>query len=199
MAMTKVFGIGFQKTATTSFGAALTHLGYRVTGPDWVTDPDIAVKVRDLSFQAVDHFDGFQDNPWPILYRQLDERCPGSKFVLTTRETDRWIASLARHFGPRETPMRKWIYGHGSVLGHEQVYIERFERHNTEVLDYFRDRPNDLLVMDITKGHGWEQLCPFLGHAIPDLPFPHRNEAGWREWAALKETLKRRLGWLRRK
>ena len=30
---TKVFGIGFHKTATTSLAKALSYLGYRVTGP----------------------------------------------------------------------------------------------------------------------------------------------------------------------
>jgi hypothetical protein len=31
---TKVFGIGFHKTATTSLAKALSYLGYRVTGPN---------------------------------------------------------------------------------------------------------------------------------------------------------------------
>src|SRR5215472_9937783 len=39
---TKVFGIGFHKTATTSLAKALSYLGYRVTGPNWVDNPNPA-------------------------------------------------------------------------------------------------------------------------------------------------------------
>jgi hypothetical protein len=39
---TKVFGIGFHKTATTSLATALSYLDYRVTDPNWVDNPNIA-------------------------------------------------------------------------------------------------------------------------------------------------------------
>jgi hypothetical protein len=189
----KVFGIGFHKTATTSLAAALTTLGYRVTGPDWVSEPDIEHRAHDLAIEAAERFDGFQDNPWPLLYRDLDQRFPGSRFVLTVRETEPWIRSVVRHFGTGETPMRRWIYGFGSPVGHEDVYVERYERHNREVRDYFRERPDDLLEMDITQGDAWEKLCPFLGVPVPQADFPHRNRMTARERAARKDTLKSRI------
>ena len=75
--------------------------------------------------------------------------------------------------------MRRWIYGEdaGCPEGNEAVYVERYERHNREVLDYFRDRPGDLLVIDLPGDAGWEKLCAFLGHPVPDEPFPHANKA----------------------
>ena len=27
-------------------------------------------------------------------------------------------------------------------------------------------------------GEGWERLCEFLGHGVPDVEFPHENRAG---------------------
>jgi hypothetical protein len=30
--------------------------------------------------------------------------------------------------------------------------------------------------MDVTKGEGWEQLCPFLGLDVPVEPFPKIND-----------------------
>jgi 3'(2'), 5'-bisphosphate nucleotidase len=42
-------------------------------------------------------------------------------------------------------------------------------------MDYFKDRPQDLLVIDVTAGEGWEKLCPFLGKPTPDIPFPKAN------------------------
>jgi hypothetical protein len=48
-----------------------------------------------------------------------------------------------------------------------------YELHKRNALEYFRERPGDLLVMDVTQGHGWERLCPFLGLEVPSEAFPH--------------------------
>jgi hypothetical protein len=175
----KVFCIGFHKTGTTTLEVALKKLGYRVTGSFGTKDPDIASKVHEMAYTMAERFDAFEDNPWPILYRELDVRFPGSKFILTRRPAEAWIRSQVRDFATTETPMRRWIYGEGAGCpeGNESVYVERYERHNREVLEYFRDRPDDLLVMDIPDDAGWEKLCAFLGHAVPDKPFPHANKA----------------------
>jgi hypothetical protein len=172
---TKVFGIGFHKTGTKSLAAALQILGYRVTGPDGVRDPDIRHTAYDMAFRLVPRFDAFQDNPWPILYRELDERYPGSKFVLTVRPTEAWIKSVVSFFGTDTTPMREWIYGVGSPKGSEKIYLERYDRHNREVLQHFQGRAEDLLVLKVTEGEGWESLCPFLGVEVPSVPFPHED------------------------
>ena len=175
----KVFCIGFHKTGTTSLEKALELLGYRVTGPNGTKDPDIAAKVHDMADELVAKYDAFQDNPWPVLYREMDEKYPGSKFILTMRSPESWILSQVRDFGLRETPMRRWIYGDdaGCPEGNEDVYVERYERHNREVLEYFEGRPDSLLVLDLPKGDGWPELCAFLGEPVPDKPFPHANKA----------------------
>lgn len=180
----KIFCIGFHKTGTTSLALALEMLGYQVTGPNGVRDPNIAQNVYNLAESLVKKYDAFQDNPWPIIYKYLDEKYPNSKFILTVRDSKSWIKSQVRHFDRKETPMRNWIYGVGCPKGNENIYLKRFERHNKEVIHYFRNRPNDLLVLDLAKGDGWEKLCSFLGAEIPNTPFPHANEAGDREKAS---------------
>ena len=190
----KIFGIGYHKTGTTSLASALKRLGYRVTGPNGVDNPRIAEEALRLALALAPEYDAFQDNPWPLLYRELDARFPGSRFILTLRPTDEWIASVVKHFGEEETPMRAWIYGHGSPAGHEAAYVERYERHNREVVEYFASRPGDLLVLRITEGEGWEQLCPFLGRPIPKTPFPHRNRSDERRlWGRMYHALRRRI------
>jgi len=88
-----------------------------------------------------------------------------------------------RHFGGQTTPMREWIYGpgQGNPQGLEALYTQRYERHNREVRDYFKDRPEDLLELNITLNEGWEKLCPFLGLPVPKTAFPHSNKAADRE------------------
>ena len=175
----KVFCIGFHKTGTTSLEVALSKLGYSVAGSFGTKDPEIESKVHEMAFAMVAEYDAFEDNPWPILYRELDERFPGSKFILTRRPSENWIRSQVKDFATTETPMRRWIYGEdaGCPEGNEDTYIARYERHNREVLDYFSDRPNDLLVVDFPNDDGWTRICPFLDVDIPDEPFPHANKA----------------------
>ena len=103
----KVFCIGFHKTGTTSLAEALRMLGYSVTGPNFVEDKRILDQALALALEVTNRYDAFQDNPWPILYKEMDEAYPGSKFILTTRPTDRWIRSVVKHFGKKNTPMRQ--------------------------------------------------------------------------------------------
>jgi hypothetical protein len=149
-----------------------------VTGPNGVHDPRIEQNVHALIDSLVPRYDAFQDNPWPIVFKRLDERYPNSKFILTVRDSEPWLRSQIKDFGRAETPMRKWIYGAGAPLGNEARYVARYEAHNAEVLEYFKDRSRDLLVMDLTKGDGWPKLCAFLGAEIPNTPFPHANKGG---------------------
>ncbi|MDP5018647.1 hypothetical protein FJR11_21910 [Anabaena sp. UHCC 0187] len=179
--LTKIFCIGFHKTGTTSLAVALKKLGYSVTGPNGVQDLNISQNVFVMAYALVEQYDAFQDNPWPIIYKELDTKYPGSKFILTLRDSKSWIRSQVRHFGVQETPMRKWIYGVGCPKGNEEIYVNRFENHNKEVLAYFKERPSDLLILNLAKGDGWERLCPFLEKEIPNEPFPHANKAEDRE------------------
>lgn len=176
---------------------ALSLLGYRVTGGNWTRDPEVARVALDRALELVPQYDAFQDNPWPMLYKEMDNAFPGSKFILTLRDPQKWVASIVKNFGTDVTPMREWIYGkgYGYPKGNEALYVERFERHNLEVLDYFRDRKQDLLVMNLTEGDGWEKLCPFLGIQVPAEPFPRANvrtEKGWK--GKLKKTFSKMTG-----
>lgn len=186
----KVFCIGFHKTGTTSLAIALKILGYKVTGPNGVHDYDIEKNVLPMAYRLVEQFDAFQDNPWPIIYKELDKKYPDSKFILLLRDEDSWIESQVKHFGQKETPMRKWLYGVGCPKGNEDIYLKRFREHNKNVIQYFQDRPQDLLVMNLAQGDGWEKLCPFLETDVPDTTFPHANKARPRGG---KKTLRMRL------
>ncbi|MGB8622121.1 MAG: sulfotransferase family protein [Paracoccaceae bacterium] len=175
----KVFGIGFHKTGTSSLKRALRHLGYRVTGPNGNHDADIAGKFQSLAADLSRRYDAFQDNPWPLVFREMDAMWPEARFVLTVRESDGWLKSQLRHFGTDTTPMRELIYGaaRGSPVGNEAHYVAVMEAHNAAVRAHFADRPGKLLEMRIAEGDGWDPLCAFLGAAVPDIPFPHANEA----------------------
>ena len=172
----KVFGIGFQKTGTSSLGRALEHLGYRVvSGGLNVGRPISEDAILKNVARTLENYDAVEDTPWPLIYRQLDSMAPGSKFVLTVRDPDSWLKSILSHFAEISLPMHEWIYGHACPTGHEDDYLEKYLRHNEDVETYFADRPGDFLVMDFEKGDGWEVLCDFLGKPAPDRRFPKKN------------------------
>lgn len=175
----KIFCIGFQKTGTTSLGRALQVLGYNVCGPVGVTNPQFGKRAKEWAMARLPYYDAFQDNPWPLLYKDLDLLCPGSKFILTTRNPRSWIRSMNKYFGDYEAAAEVWLYGEGiTPRRHPRACVKRYKQHNEEVRRYFADRPDDLLEMDFGKGHGWEELCAFLGHRIPASEFPRSNKSG---------------------
>ena len=57
--------------------------------------------------------------------------------------------------------------------------IKVYSNHNKEVIEYFKDRPNDLLVIDFTTGEKWDSLCKFLKQPIPETTFPHINKVNY--------------------
>jgi len=177
----KIFGIGFHKTGTTSLARALKILGFTVTGPNGVGDPDISLHALALAKSLVTRYDAFQDNPWPILYKELYSWYPDGKFILTVRNPQRWLNSQLRHFGYQTTPMRQWIYGRGCPQGNEQRYLDRYNKHNNDVLDFFKKQNKQICVMNIEEGDAWDKLCRYLDVPVPARPFPHANKAAVRE------------------
>jgi len=172
----KVFCIGMHKTGTTSVGMALKTLGYTLKSTHSVNCRERALGMID---QLLANFDAVEDHPWSFVFRELDERCPGSRFILTTRHPESWYASVLRHFGDEVTQMRQWIYGpqYGAPQGNKDIYLNRFGRHNSEVREYFSNRPNALLEIDLSDGNNWTRICEFLSETVPSEKFPHANKS----------------------
>jgi Sulfotransferase domain len=82
--------------------------------------------------------------------------------------------------------MADLIYGPDTGQGPE-FYKARLRRHNDEVRAYFRDRPDDLLEIDISADPRWEPVCAFLGLPVPPVSFPHSNH---RKYAFLPPKLR---------
>ena len=181
----KIFCIGFHKTGSTSLAKALNTLDFKVCRrfgmlKKHFPEVDFADRLKsgdlDIFFEVVPWYDAFCDNPWPHIYKELDQHFPGSKFILTIRDEDTWTQSVKNYFGDSPSKLREWIYGESSPLGHEQLYLRRYQKHNCEVREYFANSPEKLLVLDLEKGEGWKQLCGFLEKPVPDASFPHLNK-----------------------
>jgi hypothetical protein len=181
MTMNKVFGIGWAKTGTPTLGRCFEILKLRHQGQDLSLVDDLARGDMSRILARVAGADAFEDWPWPLRYGKRDQSFPGSRFVLTVRDPARWIMSYSNMLRnqaqatPELNVIRRRIYGLPFPEVTEGQLIERYERHNHAVMDYFRDRSGDLLLVDWERGDGWPQLCGFLGMPIPDAPLPHEN------------------------
>lgn len=178
MSYAKVFCIGAPKTGTTSIHHALERLGFR--HKTWDRDLWLRYKKGDLSavFEVAEQFDSFDDGPWNNgkLYRKLDRRFPGSKFILTERDPSSWLQSHEEHFTAvrlRTHPYLIWRRSY-SVAERRRVLGKYLER-NCKVKEYFKGRPDDLLVMNVCDGEGWKKLCSFLSVPRVKEPFPREN------------------------
>lgn len=59
------------------------------------------------------------------------------------------------------------------------TWEEAYKKFDKRVEDFFSTKEDGrLLRINITKGEGWEKICPFLDCKIPDRPFPHANRSG---------------------
>jgi hypothetical protein len=177
----KVFGIGWAKTGTTTLGVCLKRLGFRHQGQDLSLVHDLQRGDLSRILDIATRHQVFEDWPWLLLFRELDTHFPGSRFILTTRDPERWLQSyrnMLRGQGLASEGMneiRSILYGLPFPDVTDGQLLDRYRRHQREVLAYFDGRSSDLLVVDWEAGDGWPQLCGFLGMDIPDRPFPHAN------------------------
>lgn len=175
--MPKIICIGWHKTGTTTIGDALLTLGYSVTG----CREDLAYPLLDgnikPAIEIATTFDAVQDVPWAALFEELDLAFPNSKFIITKREELSWLNSAKKHFKDSDIKLHEWIYGTGILEGNEAIYLERYRKHYKDIETYFKNRPNDFIIMDLKQGDGWVKLCKFLNKPIPKKKFPHSNKA----------------------
>ncbi|MDD2661187.1 MAG: hypothetical protein PHY54_16160 [Methylococcales bacterium] len=178
----KVFCIGWPKTGTTSLTEALRMLGiFSWHFAPWVIgcrsfDSDISNLRMNLSSIAA--YTSVSDVPVCVLFRELDQAFPDSKFILTTRREDNWLESaISQHGGLGQQRLvdavSRWAYGTDQL--DRQLFLNRYRQHHQQVFEYFKGR-SDLLVIDISEDNQWSKLCDFLGLPVPNYSFPYLNK-----------------------
>ncbi len=156
--MSKIFGIGLSRTGTTSWYELMKSLGFKsIHLPFSMKDIDEHTFANDTSVSA--------------RFEELDKRYPNSKFIYTTRNLNQWVASCMKWVNlesrgafydklPNDA-VRQWISdGDLKLYGRdykamkdisEDELLEAYAKHDQRIREYFRDRPDDLLVVDLTN------------------------------------------------
>lgn len=201
----KIFGIGLNKTGTTSLKTAMEELGFSTGYQPKAEKLILDWKNRNfknlISYCYTAQF--FQDVPFslPFTYVALDNAFPGSKFILTIRNDDhQWYNSITKFHSklwgengkiPDEQDLRNaeylykgwaWDFNRASIntplydLYNKNQLLDFYNNHNKNVIEYFRHRPDDLLVLNISEPESYSVFCEFLGVSGRRNEFPWKNK-----------------------
>lgn len=185
----QVICLGLFRCATHSLKIAMEILGYGKCYHffEFQSRPDDEKTIGDLcDKKKVDlksFFKGYHstsDVPFAVFYKELYEAFPNAKYILNTRDAEKWYESSINTVYEKGDSSRKHLdkfvnylwndYFNGEFENKEKA-IERFNQHYKEVLDYIPKEK--ILIYDISEG--WESLCKFLGKEIPIDDFPKSN------------------------
>lgn len=186
----KIFCIGVHKTGTRSLFKAFKILGlkplhFKIDDDD--SREDCVPEIIDNNYRhdrplltGIENYDAHCEMNWPHtnhLFKLLDKQYPGSKFILNTREINNWLKSRYRHIANDQLIKNRTKYPGNTLYSlNTELWRQEYKKHHEDVLNYFANRPSDLLIIDVCAGDGWEKLCPFLGYDTPCQLFPHENK-----------------------
>lgn len=200
----KVFVLGLSKTGTTSIGDALERLGYRRLGWRDIRSRHSCHTWANGDLSALEDltrfYDAFEDLPWPMAYREMAERFPTSKFVLSLRkDEDTWLRSMDKHMGRGEWQPYEQFYGATKFQGHEEMIRQSYRNHTQRVRDYFQDKPGRYMEISIDDGDiNWDSLCKVAhcpGGKVPTISFPKSNPASAWDMGFIQNTIRHCWGW----
>jgi hypothetical protein len=197
-----LIGAGLGRTGTLSLKAALERLGYApcyhmievLRAPErarhWLERTESGAHDWDA---ILDGYRATVDWPAAAFWRELIERYPDAKVLLSLRDADRWydsvmntILPVLRQGPPQRAPeLLHEFHAMVYALVFERTFEGRlgdrahakrvFEAHNQAVIDAV---PASRLLV-YRAGDGWEPLCGFLGAPVPAEDFPHLNDTAW--------------------
>lgn len=138
-----------------------------------------------LNWEGITDFDAALPGVSAAMFTELDAAFPNSKFILTVRDVEGWLKSIERDMSRKKGVKRDKQEDRKKILTLKygtsdfdpKAFRIAFHRHEAKVVDYFKNRPEDLLVLNVTKSEGWEPLCTFLNEPVPNSSFPYVNKA----------------------
>lgn len=181
----KVIGIGLPKTATSSLAVALTNNNI----PTIHFGTPECEEIRQKMYKGIYKFDTLNNyigitNAFEMIFPQVDKEYPNSKFIYTIRNKEVWIDCAEKHWkrmmtNPKAAPMQ--VHHHlitfGAYLFNRDRFSYVYDMHFNMVRDYFIDRQQDLLILDITIDKEYvNKVCDFLSIPIINSELVHVNK-----------------------
>ncbi|MFO6422097.1 sulfotransferase [Motilimonas sp. KMU-193] len=193
----KYFIVGLPRTATTSVCLATLELGFTTAHTAYVNN-------------AFEQAQVIADTPIFADYSKLDTQFKKAKFIYLNREREAWIKSIRQlllrmytnltsekgGFNPVIKRCYQAVFGpitHENIMSDDHLW-HCYERHKKQVLAYFADRPNDLLIIEVGQLGSYQALYDFMkpSHSAKrDGNFAMINQGGKvTAWKQVKHPLK---------
>lgn len=166
----KIFIIGLPRTATTSICVAMLELGFKTAHTAYVN-------------KCFEQAQVIADTPVFSHYQALDKLYPNSLFINLARELNVWRPSirqlLTRMLGNLQrcdggfNPIIKQAFNQTftglseAKLADDEYLNICYNKHQNQIQQYFRNRPNELLSIDVSQTGSFVKLNQFLTmHAL---------------------------------
>ena len=181
--MAKIFIVSLPRTGTTSICLYMLDRGLKVAHTAY----------NDLVFEQADVI---ADTPVFVDYPTLYSRYPDAKFVYLERSMPTWIPSIRRLL---QTMRKQWLrdctffeedikrcfkevfprFEGKKDFKNEYLYTN-YDRHKTGVLNFFADKPEQFLRLDIEQTGAGGALSEFCGievnkHCYNELPHVNKG------------------------
>lgn len=202
----KYFCVGRNKTGTTSVKAAFEDLGFIVGEQDvaeLLHDEFFFEGNYNPILKYCKTAEVFQDVPFSHfeMIAPVDRAFPGSKYILTVRDNpEQWYNSITKYhakqhglngriptyediinddYRKKGYLKRLTIDVHGTTPEdpyNKEILLAHYEKHNQDVIDYFKDRPGDLLIINLSDPLAYKKFVEFIGVDSPFDSFPWENK-----------------------
>ena len=161
----KIFIIGLPRSGTTSICSAMLELGFTVAHTAYTQ-------------KTFDNAQVIADTPIFTDYKHLDNFYPNSKFIYLARDREQWLPSIkqllkrmyvnvTRDDGGFNTIIKRCYQKTFAPFTFENIESNEFLtrcylQHRDEVQQYFSERAQDLLTIDISEPTSYSKLLNFL-------------------------------------
>ena len=183
----RIFCLSFQKTGTSSVGAALSKLGYPVAGYAISKDRNWIGKYLERGLEGIasdpvfQSFQCFQDTPWwaPGIAEACAIKFPDALFVLMERDPEDWLRSIISHNNGRSLESRAFHYKAYKLeragvdfsemptrplLEFGEHYKSVYSDRHIQIRRFFAGSRSDrLFYARLEDPDKWRHLCDFLG------------------------------------
>ncbi|MCU4677504.1 sulfotransferase family protein [Catenovulum sp. 2E275] len=161
----KIFIIGLPRTATTSLSVAMLELGFKTAHTAY-------------TYQCFQQAEVIADTPVFYDYPSLDKIYPNSRFIYLERDLIQWRPSIRQLLKRMSKNLLVANGGFNPVI--KRCFTEVFspfnltnlesddfltacyQKHRSHVLTYFKNRPDDLLILKLADSNSFLQLIEFL-------------------------------------
>jgi hypothetical protein len=164
----KIFIIGLPRTATTSVCLAMLGLGYKTAHNAYTEN-------------AFNEAQVIADTPVFCDFEKLDKHFPNSKFIYLTRNEEAWLPSIKQllqrmivnlqrndgGFNPHLKRCYNDVFSPLTVdnIAQDDFLLQCYQRHQASIIEYFQDREDDLLTIDVSEPSSYQALLAFLNIA----------------------------------